>query len=91
MVPAAMATPAPPSIIPTIVPPPAPSRVSTQYCLARKFGRELNLAVWWTVFAAVKLKPSYISYLHAYITLKAIPYRVANVRSTNAVAKQFGA
>ena len=44
------------------------------YCIARKFGGELNLAVWRFTFAAVKLKSANISYLHVYILCMAIPY-----------------
>ena len=37
------------------------------YRIAGKFGGELNLAVWWSVFATAKLKPAKISYLRIYV------------------------
>ena len=37
------------------------------YRIARKFGRELNLAVWWSTRATAKLKSAKISYSHIYI------------------------
>ena len=37
------------------------------YCIAGKFGRELNLAVWQSVFATAKLTSTNISYSHIYI------------------------
>ena len=36
----------------------------TQYCMAGKFGGELNLVVWQPAFATAKLKSTKISYLH---------------------------
>ena len=37
------------------------------YCIAGKFGGELNLAVWQSTFATAKLKSANISYLHIYV------------------------
>ena len=37
------------------------------YRIAEKFGRELNLVVWWSTFATAKLKSANISYLHVYV------------------------
>ena len=34
------------------------------YNIARNFGRELNLVVWWTAWATAKLKSAKLSYLH---------------------------
>ena len=38
--------------------------IDVDYRIARKFGGELNLAVWQSVFAAAKLKSASISYLY---------------------------
>ena len=56
------------------------------YRIAGKFGGELNLADWRSVFATAKLKSANISYLHINIIRMAIPYRTAKFRSTNIVA-----
>ena len=37
------------------------------YHIARKFGGELNLAVWRSAFATAKLKSANISYSHIYV------------------------
>ena len=37
------------------------------YRIARKFGGELNLAVWRSQLATAKLKSASISYLHIYV------------------------
>ena len=37
------------------------------YCIAGKFGGELNLAVWWSAFATAKLKSANIFYSHTYV------------------------
>ena len=41
--------------------------VNSNYRRAGKFGGELNLAVWRSVFATAKLKSANISYLHMYV------------------------
>ena len=41
--------------------------VHNDYCIVRKFGRELNLVVWWSAWATAKLKSAKISYSHIYI------------------------
>ena len=41
--------------------------VNSNYRIAGKFGGELNLAVWRSVFATAKLKSANISYLHMYV------------------------
>ena len=45
--------------------------------IAGKFGRKINLAVWWSTFAATKLKFANISYLHV------ILYRTTKSKSAN--------
>ena len=52
------------------------------YCVAGKFGVELNLAVWQSIFATTKLKSAKILYLHIIIHM-AIPYRAAKFKSAN--------
>ena len=54
-------------------------------CIAGKFGRELNLAVWQSIFATAKLKLANISYLHNIIRM-AIPYWTAKFKSANIFA-----
>ena len=48
-----------------------------------KFGNELNLAVWQSIFATAKLKSANITYLHIVYVCMAIPYRTANFKPTN--------
>ena len=40
---------------------------SLMYRIARKFGGELNLAVWWSSSTTAKLKSAKISYFHIYV------------------------
>ena len=51
------------------------------YHIARKFGRELNLAVWWSTFGTTKLK-SANTYLHIIIRM-VIPYQTTKFKSAN--------
>ena len=55
------------------------------YHIARKFGRELNLAVWRSTFGTTKLKSANTSYLHIIIPM-AIPYRTTKFKSVNVFA-----
>ena len=54
------------------------------YCIAGKFGGELNLAVWRSALATVKLKFRQY-FLLAYVHM-AIPYRAAKFKSANIFA-----
>ena len=54
------------------------------YCIAGKFGRELNLAVWRSHFTIAKLKSTKISSVRAYVCM-AIPYQTAKLKSANII------
>ena len=51
------------------------------YHIAEKFGGELNLVVWQSNFAIVKLTPANIS--HFYNMCMVIPYQTVKFKSTN--------
>ena len=63
------------------------------YRIVGKFGGELNLVFWQSIFAATKSKSACISYLHVYNIMNvrvyvymAIPYRTAKFKSANIFA-----
>ena len=65
--------------------PDTPIYVMPCRCIDGKFGRELNLVVWWSTFATAKLKSANISYSHIIIHM-VIPYRIAKFKSANIFA-----
>ena len=54
-----------------------------KYCKARKFGRELNWAIWWSAFATAKLKFLTRTYIHIRMV---IPYQTPKLKSANIFA-----